>query len=146
MEAKPEAETGHKPSAEPGRVPPKPDQEQKAVSLMVEYMTLKSTKEVQEVLSQELQPSRLDFSPIVAGWISAACEKKEVDRETFKVNLLASEYLHKTLYVFKIFVTAFCALVWAKAWSFTFSSAFGIACCMATAQRQSVIVIGGSRQ
>ena len=48
-------------------------------------MSLKSTKEVQEVISQELQPSRIDYSTIVAGWISAACEKKEVDRELFKV-------------------------------------------------------------
>ena len=84
-EGKSSTEASRKSPAEPGRAAPKADEEQRAVALMVEYMTLKSTKEVQEVISQELQPSRLDYSPIIAAWISAACEKKEVDREQFKV-------------------------------------------------------------
>lgn len=86
-EGKSGGEASQKPDAEPGRILPKPAEEQRAVALMVEYMTLKSTKEVQEVISQELQPSRIDYSTIVAAWISAACEKKEVDRELFKVRL-----------------------------------------------------------
>lgn len=85
LEAKGEAEASRKPSEEPDRAAPKASQEQRAVSLMVEYMSLKSSKEVQEVIGQELSPSRTDFSTIVTAWISAACEKKEVDREVFKV-------------------------------------------------------------
>ena len=84
-EAKSSGEASRQPAAEAGRAAPKADEEQRAVALMVEYMSLKSTKEVQEVISQELQPSRIEYGSIVAGWISAACEKKEVDRELFKV-------------------------------------------------------------
>lgn len=91
-EAKSSGEASRKPAAEASRAAPKADEEQRAVALMVEYMTLKSTKEVQEVISQELQPSRIEYGSIVAGWISAACEKKEVDRELFKVGTLHQIY------------------------------------------------------
>lgn len=78
------SEASRKP-ADTSRAAPNAGQEQRAVSLMVEYMSLRSTNEVQEVISQELSPSTTDFSTIVTAWISAACEKKEVNREAFKV-------------------------------------------------------------
>lgn len=82
----PEPETSKTSASKPGRaLLSKKEVESKAVGALLEFMNIRNFEEVETVLTQDLVPNKPDFGALIAAWLTAAFEKKEVNREQFKV-------------------------------------------------------------
>ena len=57
----------------------------KGAGLLREYMQLRSTREVLEIITSELVPGQADFALIVEAWFTVAFEERGIDLGALKV-------------------------------------------------------------